>query len=81
MSEKIIIIKDKVSYFEKKYVQLFEKYKRKQNKLLSAILYSYKILTNDDFNLLKDEAICGNKEKTNRLLGGVCEGFEWEGQK
>ena len=26
------------------------------------------IRTNDDFNILKDEAICGNKKKTNRLL-------------
>ena len=52
MSEKLISIKDMFSYFEKSYVQLFQKYEKKQNKLLSAIIYSYNILTIDDFNFL-----------------------------
>ncbi len=35
---------------------------------ISQIEELLNIRTNDDFNILKDEAICGNKKKTNRLL-------------
>ena len=53
MSKKITsIISEKVAYYQQQYFDLFHKYAKRENKLFSAILYSFNVLTIDDFELL-----------------------------
>lgn len=65
-----------INYFKDLYINIFDKYKHKSNKLLSAIIYSFNLLNDDDIRLLTFFNINYNKDNIKNinsiLLSSIC---------